>query len=94
MVQALQVAGQFEGGLNRTNLILAIRALDMTPPLLRPGITWNMDGNKDAYFTEGSDISKYDSAAQSWVPQGEVINLAGKSGLCPFDQAAGVCRQS
>lgn len=32
MVQAVQIAGELEGGLTRTDLMLAIRALDVTHP--------------------------------------------------------------
>jgi hypothetical protein len=91
MVQALQVAGELDGGLTRTNLILAIRSLDMTHPLLLEGVRFNMDGNADAYLVEGSDIGKYDSAKQQWVQEGAIIELSGKSTNCTFDQAAGVC---
>jgi branched-chain amino acid transport system substrate-binding protein len=91
MVQALQIAGDLEGGLTRTNLMLAQRAMDMTSPNLLPGIAFNMNGNADAYYTEGSDISVYDAAKQDWIQEGAVIELSGKSTNCHFDQAAGVC---
>jgi hypothetical protein len=45
MVQFLQIAGQLDGGLTRTNLILAQRAIDMTHPYLLPGVRLHMDGN-------------------------------------------------
>ena len=35
-----------------------------------------MDGNTDAYFIEGSDIARYDAAAQAWKQQGNVIELS------------------
>ena len=60
--------------------------------MLLDGIKYNLNGNKDAYILEGSDISKYDSALQSWVPQGNVIDLSGKSPLCAWDQALGNCK--
>ena len=43
-----------DGGLTRSNLILALRALDMTNPQLLPGVRYNMRGNTDAYLIEGS----------------------------------------
>jgi ABC-type branched-subunit amino acid transport system substrate-binding protein len=92
MVQALQIAGQLNGGLNRTNLLVAIRSLDMTNPNAVPGMKFNMDGNKDAYFTEGGIYQKFDSAKQSWEDQGGVIELSGKSKNCAWDQGAGVCK--
>jgi branched-chain amino acid transport system substrate-binding protein len=91
-MQALQIAGELPGGLTRSNFILALRTFDMTNPLLLPGIRYNMNGNSDAYLTEGSDISRYDSAKQEWVQQGDIVELSGKSKPCAFDQAAGVCR--
>ena len=44
--------------------------MDMTHPMLLDGIKFNMSGNGDAYFIEGSEISKYDSAQQQWIQQG------------------------
>ena len=60
--------------------------------MLLPGIKYNMNGNADAYLTEGSDISRYDSAKQQWLQQGDIVELSGKSKTCAFDQAASVCR--
>jgi branched-chain amino acid transport system substrate-binding protein len=91
MVQALQVAGELEGGLNRTNLVLAIRSLDVTHPGILEGIKFNMNGNADPYFVEGSEVAQYDSALQDWEVQGEIIDLSGQSTPCAFDQSAGLC---
>lgn len=91
-VQVLQIAGQLDGGLTRTNLLLAIRSIDMTNPFQLQGISFHMDGNKDAYLTEGGIYQQYDAAKQTWVSQGNVINLDGKSKNCNFDQSASVCR--
>ena len=63
--QAVQIAGQLDGGLTRANLILAIRSMDMTNPNLIDGIKFNMNGAKDAYPIEGSEFAKYDSTIQS-----------------------------
>jgi branched-chain amino acid transport system substrate-binding protein len=90
-VQALQIAGELEGGLTRTNLILAIRSMDMTHPLFLEGIKFNNNGNADAYFVEGSDIAQYDAAGQQWKQEGAIIELSGASGLCAFDQSSGLC---
>jgi branched-chain amino acid transport system substrate-binding protein len=92
MVEALKIAGELEGGLTRPNFILALRTFDMTNPMLLPGIKYNMNGNADAYLTEGSDISRYDAAKQEWVQQGDVVELSGKSKNCAFDQSASVCK--
>jgi branched-chain amino acid transport system substrate-binding protein len=90
--QIIQIADQLDGGLTRSNLVLAIRSIDMTNPFQLQGITFHMDGNKDAYLTEGGIYQQYDVAKQTWVSQGTVINLDGKSKNCNFDQAAGVCK--
>lgn len=91
-VQALQIAGQLDGGLTRSNLILAVRSMNMTHPIHLPGIQFNMSGNKDAYFGEGGVFQRWDVAKQAWVVQGNVIDLSGKSKNCAWDQSAGICR--
>ncbi len=91
MVQALQIAGELDGGLNRTNFMVALRSLDMTQPMLLPGIQFNLNGNADAYFIEGSDIGKYDAAKQQWIQQGDIIELSGASQNCSWNQASGTC---
>jgi hypothetical protein len=92
MAQALKIAGELEGGLTRTNVILALRAIDMTNPMLLDGIRYNMNGNADAYVIEGSDVSRWSAAEQRWVQEpGGVIDLSGESSNCAWDQAAGLC---
>ncbi|MPY94667.1 MAG: ABC transporter substrate-binding protein [Acidimicrobiia bacterium] len=91
MVQALRIAGDLPGGLTRTNLILAARAMDMTHPSLIPGIQFNMNGNADAYFVEGSQFGQYDAELQNWVTQGDIIDLSGKSANCAWDQSTSTC---
>jgi hypothetical protein len=91
-VQLLQLAGQLDGGLTRSNMMLAVRSMDMTHPYLLPGIKFNMDGDKDAYFGEGGVFQKWDSTKQAWHIEGDVIDLSGKSKNCNFDQSAGACR--
>jgi hypothetical protein len=91
MVQFLQIAGQLDGGLTRTNMMLAQRAIDMTHPYLLPGVRLHMDGNKDAYFAEGAIYQQWDSAKQAYIPQGKVLDLDGKSSLCAWSQATSTC---
>jgi hypothetical protein len=50
-----------------------------------------MDGNADAFFLEGSDLSVYDSAEQRWDIL-NVIELSGRTPNCTWDQAAQRCR--
>ena len=44
----------------------------------------NLNGNEDAYFVEGSDISQYDLANRTWVQQGGTIDLSGLSPNCAW----------
>jgi hypothetical protein len=89
--QSLIVAGQLDGGLTRTNLMLAFRAFDGTSPVHLSGIHINMNGNKDAYLLEGSDLSIYDSAQQKWVVQGNIIELSGKTPNCAWSTTTNAC---
>ncbi len=89
--QAYVVAGQLDGGLTRANMIIAARSLDMTPASHLWGIKANLNGNKDGYWIEGSEIAKYETATGSWVVQGDIIELSGKSRLCAWNQSKSVC---
>ena len=92
VVQSLIVAGQLPGGVTRSNFQLAIRAFDITSPMLLPGIRAHMDGLKDAYIVEGGVFQKWDATKQTWVSQGNVIDLDGKAKLCTWDQTAATCK--
>ena len=65
VVQALAIAGQLDGGLTRTNFMLAMRSMDMTSPMLLPGIRLHMNGLKDAYMVEGGMFQKWNAAKQT-----------------------------
>ncbi len=90
--QSLIIAGELPGGLTRSNFILAQRAFEGTSPVQLKGIKINMNGNKDAFFLEGTDLSVYDSAKQLWVMKGEALELSGKTANCFWDQTAQACR--
>ncbi len=90
--QAVRIASQLDGGLTRVNFMIALRNMDMTAPFLLEGAKLNMHGNKDAYFVEASEFGKYDSAQQSFVKQGDVIDLSGKSSNCAWDQSTASCK--
>ncbi len=90
--QSLQIAAALDGGLNRTNIILAIRSIDMTNPNLLEGIRFNMNGAKDSYPIEGSEFGKWDFAKQTWVQQGAIVEMSGKSANCAWDQSAALCK--
>jgi ABC-type branched-subunit amino acid transport system substrate-binding protein len=90
--QILNVAGQLNGGLTRANLMVATRAMDMTNPYYLTGIRWNLDGAKDAYWIEGTDVSQWSAANQRWEQKGDVVELSGKSSTCAWDQAVSQCK--
>jgi hypothetical protein len=55
------------------------------------GIKFNMNGNADAFFLEGSDVSQWSVAEQAWQMK-SLIDLTGKTKNCAWDQAANSCR--
>ena len=91
VVQALAIASELDGGVTRTNFQLALRSFDMTSPMLRPGMQLHMNGLKDPYIAEAAIFAKWDAANQTWVNQGEVINLDGKASPCAWDQSISAC---
>jgi hypothetical protein len=92
LAQGVIIAGQLDGGVTRSNLILALRSIDMTHPMLLGGLRVRTDGNADAYFIEGSDIAYWNSGDQVWV-QDSVVDLDGQTPNCHWDQAASTCRR-
>ena len=76
----------------RLGVVLALRSLDMTAPMLLPGLRLHMDGLKDAYPVEGGIFQRWDASKQTYVNQGSIINLEGKAKLCAWDQASSSCK--
>jgi hypothetical protein len=89
MEQGLRIGSALPGGLTRANFIVGVRSMDMTAPSLIGG-NMTMDGNKDAYFIETTDIDKYNSATQNFDQQGDLINLPGTPN-CHWDQKTNTC---
>ena len=89
-IQALQIAGELDGGLTRTNFNLAWRTMDMTHPHLYQGVKYNMDGNADAFFVEGSDFSRWSDAAGSWELV-TVVDVSGKTKNCLWNDTTATC---
>jgi len=92
VVQALAIAGQLDGGLNRTNFMLAMRSLDLTPSMLVKGIRIHLNGLKDASPVEAGQFMKWNAAKQTYEFQGSLINLDGKAKLCAWDQSTSTCK--
>jgi hypothetical protein len=89
-IEAFKIADELPGGLTRSNFNLAFRAMDMTPPPHNPGKKYNMDGNKDAFFVEGSDITQWSEAEQSWKLEG-IVDVSGKTKPCLWNEATSSC---
>ena len=83
-VEALRIAAELEGGLTRTNFIIAQRAMDLVHPLFLDGITFSVNGSEDGYYIEGSEFSQYDAANESWTQLGGAIDLNGSSQNCEW----------
>ncbi len=91
MVEALRIANDLPDGLTRTNLMLALRSLDLEHPHLVDGMRFHVDGTNDAYLVDGSDFSQLDAATQSWVLQGNVVDVDGISGTCSWNTDGSGC---
>ncbi|MFN0089616.1 MAG: ABC transporter substrate-binding protein [Acidimicrobiales bacterium] len=88
-VDVLKDAAKLNGGLTRTNLMIASRNISKTHPFYRPGIKYEMKGNLDAFPSEGGVTVKYTVEAGKEtgvnVPFGEVLDLNGKTPNCAWD---------
>lgn len=82
--QIFRIAAALDGGLTRVNLMVALRNIDMTAPFLLPGASFNLNGSKDAYLTEASEIVIYNSADQAFNREGEVIDISGTTPPCAW----------
>jgi hypothetical protein len=60
--------------------------------MLLPGIKYNLNGNSDAFFLEGSEIAQFDSSKQQWIQQGPIVELSGKSKNCAWDASTSTCK--
>jgi hypothetical protein len=99
-VEGLRIAAALEGGINRPNFLLALRTMELDHPMLLDGISFAMNGNTDAYFIEGADISVFEYAptpdgsevpASSWRQLGGSVDLNGTSPRCAYDAATQTC---
>ena len=71
--------------------MLAIRTIDMTSPMLKPGLQLHHDGVNDAYIVQGGIFTKWNAAKQSFEPQGGVVSLDGKEKNCAWNQSTASC---
>ena len=84
MVDVLQRAATYEGGLDRGNIMLAARDIHEAAPLTIPGLQAITNGMKDAYITEGGQMVQYKvtdpTQLGTFQPAGDLINLEGQLG--------------
>jgi branched-chain amino acid transport system substrate-binding protein len=90
-VESMRIAAELPGGLTRSNFLLAAHSLDIKHPMLQDGIKFAVNGNEDSFYTEGTDISRYDAEGKTWIQEGNVIDLNGSSPNCAWDAAAASC---
>lgn len=83
-IEAMRIAAELEGGLTRTNFLLAQRALTLDHPIFLDGISFAVDGAADAFYVEGSEFSQYNAAEESWTQLGDVVDLNGSSPNCSW----------
>ncbi len=85
-VETMRIAAELEGGLTRSNFLLAQRSLNIDHPLFLDGISFAVDGAADAFFIEGSEFSEYNAAEESWTQLGDVVDLNGSSPNCSWSE--------
>lgn len=90
-VELLRIAASLPGGLTRSNVILAMRSLDLTHPMLMDNVRFATDGIRDAFPVEGSEYSRYDANSASWFVQGSAVDVDGATPNCTFAGLA--CQQ-
>ena len=84
MVEVLRIAAELEGGLTRSNLILAQRAMDLEHPILLDGVRFAMNGAADSFPVEGSNFGVFDASSQAWVEDSPVIDVDGSTPNCEW----------
>jgi branched-chain amino acid transport system substrate-binding protein len=84
LVETLKQASTYQGGLDRGNIMLAARNLDVQNPLVIDGIKQQTAGASDAYLNEGGRMAVYKvtDAKQlgTFVPDGDLLDLNGHIG--------------
>jgi ABC-type branched-subunit amino acid transport system substrate-binding protein len=83
--QIFRQAAEYDGGLNRVNIMRAIWNADVVNPLLVDGSLLKSDGVNDAYLVEAAQFARYvppapGEALGRYENLGEVIVLEGETG--------------
>ena len=84
-VEALRIAAELNGGVTRSNLLLALRSLDLRHPMLLEGISFATEGADDAYPIEGSRMLRYSAGLAAWEPESLVVDLNRRTPTCSWD---------
>ena len=84
-VEALRVAAELDGGITRTNFLLALRSLELRHPMVVAGISFSTDGADDAYPIEGARMMRYSAGQESWQAEALVVDLNGATPSCNWD---------
>lgn len=88
-VEVLRIAAELDGGLTRSNVILAQRALDLDHPILLDGVRFSMEGAVDSFPVEGSNFGVFDAETQAWVEDSPVIDVDGSTPNCAWSDRNG-----
>ena len=82
--EVLKQAATYEGGLDRGNIMLAARNIDMENPFVLDGIKNVTAGASDTYLNEGGRMVEYQitdpKQLGTFVPDGDVVDLNGSLG--------------
>ena len=90
MAEALKIADELPGGLNRTNYMLAVRSLNTHNAIAIPGLKYQGNGNDDAFYAEATELAVFNVAEGKWDLL-DLIELNGKTPNCAFDRDTGTC---
>ncbi|MEM7338980.1 MAG: ABC transporter substrate-binding protein [Actinomycetota bacterium] len=83
-VELLRIASELPGGLSRSNMVLAMRNLNLDHPMLLDGVGFTTSGARDAYPIEGATVRRYNAAEGEWVATGTVLDLDGATPACDW----------
>ncbi|MFN0089366.1 MAG: ABC transporter substrate-binding protein [Acidimicrobiales bacterium] len=86
LVENLKRAAQLPGGLTRSNMMLAVRSYAAKHPMYFDGITFEMNGAKDAFPIEGGSWVRYTiepgKDVGTFKPIGKVADANGTTPQC------------
>jgi len=84
-VEALRIAADLDGGVNRANFLLALRSLELRHPMVVAGIAFATDGSDDGYPIEGARMMRYSAGQQAWEKESLVVDLNRATPTCSWD---------